>query len=225
MEALKMADATASNVSQMSPSCASFSGDCWSLYSTEHALRGEDPEQDRHRLAKVHHAVYCKHEGRDCRVEPHCFAMKCLYRHMIKCKKGESCLVPACSKSRRVWRHYRNCRIEGCLTWLLVPPCYQVPRLASKESGKITTRKNEDKPTETCTCVSFAKVSTLLPLPCGSKRDAKSFETFGGMIELSVPTGRQILSLFPLRWLTLAGGPSVPRSEQVQTIFQYHPLS
>jgi hypothetical protein len=190
MEALKMTEATASNVSQKSPSCASCSGDDWPLHSTEHALRGADPQQDRHRLAKIHHAVYCKHEGRDCPVEPHCFAMKCLYRHMIKCKKGKSCRVPACSKSGRVWRHYRNCRLEGCLTCMLVPPQYQVPRLASKESGKTTTRKNEDQPAQTSTYVSFTEVTPLLPFPRGSKRQAKSFQTLDGRNDRTVSADR-----------------------------------
>jgi TAZ zinc finger len=74
---------------------------------------GVDFEGKRSLLLKLHHAVYCSHEGYTldnlCAKDHLCCASKRLFQHMSSCTDSR-CDVPCCKTSRKIWKHYRKCR-------------------------------------------------------------------------------------------------------------------
>ena len=80
---------------------------------TSHSVDGVDIEGKRNLLIKLHHAAYCSHEGYTldnlCSKDYLCCASKRLFQHMSSCIDSR-CDVPCCRNSRRIWKHYRNCR-------------------------------------------------------------------------------------------------------------------
>jgi hypothetical protein len=103
-------------------------------------------EAKRHKLAKLYHAAYCPVTGTSyCPQERYCCASKRLFEHTITCTTD--CEIPGCKKSRKVWKHYRQCTFSACPLCSVVPTRYSAEALAprfqqqkrSKTSSSATT--------------------------------------------------------------------------------------
>ena len=113
----------------------------------------KDPEkrgQQIRLLQKLYHANHCKEDPHTCTSERHCFAGRKLFTHMSQCTAGSECPVPACRKSRRVWKHYRKCHVSDCWMCSQVPTRYEskhkkVPSFDSTMPGDLLLSVNKDK--------------------------------------------------------------------------------
>ncbi|CAN0426264.1 unnamed protein product, partial [Ectocarpus sp. 12 AP-2014] len=65
------------------------------------------------RLLLLRHASKCPAEGEQCKVTPHCQAMKRLWKHIAECK-NQQCPIPHCVSSRFVLSHYHRCKDLKC---------------------------------------------------------------------------------------------------------------
>lgn len=96
-------------------------------------------KQQIQRLLLLRHASKCPHEANRCPVTTHCFAMKSLWKHLMKCKDQE-CKVAHCVSSRYVLSHYSKCQDPQC------PVCGPVRasiRKASNENHEIVQSLNK----------------------------------------------------------------------------------
>ncbi|CAM9951327.1 unnamed protein product, partial [Ectocarpus sp. 4 AP-2014] len=69
--------------------------------------------QQQQRLLLLRHASKCPAEGEQCKVTPHCQAMKRLWKHIAECK-NQQCPIPHCVSSRFVLSHYHRCKDLKC---------------------------------------------------------------------------------------------------------------
>lgn len=89
-----------------------LTGSNTNLNDTELYILDLELARARSKLKVLFHAATCPcEELSDCTVGvAHCCASKRLFAHIITCMAGYECEVPGCQHSRRVWRHYRNCK-------------------------------------------------------------------------------------------------------------------
>ena len=122
--------------------------------STEQQRR-ELLRQRQQRLLLLRHASQCRVSADDqCKITPHCAAMKKLWHHISKCK-DEQCAVQHCVSSRFVLSHYHRCKEPRC------PVCKPVRLISQKRqreasspskingAGQPTAKKQKlDKPVQ-----------------------------------------------------------------------------
>jgi len=65
------------------------------------------------RLLLLNHASKCSYSGKKCPVSGHCYYMKKLWEHMLRCKEAD-CKISHCISSRYVLSHYGKCKDSDC---------------------------------------------------------------------------------------------------------------
>ena len=94
-----------------------------------------DLERNWNKLVKLYHAAHCTYEGGgDCPNVLYCCASKRLFQHMSTCITD--CSVPGCKKCRKIWKHYRKCRLSTC------PLCSAVPAHYCRKAWSNRFKKN-----------------------------------------------------------------------------------
>ena len=65
------------------------------------------------RLLLLRHASKCPTKDGECKVTPHCAAIKRLWQHIADCK-NQHCSVTHCVTTRFVFSHYHRCKDMNC---------------------------------------------------------------------------------------------------------------
>jgi TAZ zinc finger len=134
-----------------------------------------EQQRSRRLLLGLHHGATCCRKyslqhGGACPNHARCAVVKRLYSHILHCRcktssnSKECCMVPGCTKARKVWAHFGRCIDQDCSICTVIPNRSDEKRSLSQKY-KTTMRKKKAATATYCKPVaattSFSKTTAF----------------------------------------------------------------